>query len=147
MPVSSAISPAANSPLPSQSIFAGMRMPLSLSLTYAQMVPNKPNGTDTRKTSRHSTGASTPPRIRPRNEPATAAMPLMPIALPRSSAGNASVKMAEELANRNAPPTPWKTRMMMIHSAPGTPVSHVTDSKIEKNVKIAKPRLYILTRP
>jgi hypothetical protein len=38
-------------------------------------------------------------------------------------------------------------RMMMIHNAPGTPVSQVTDSRIEKSVKMAKPRLYILTRP
>ena len=45
-------------------------------------------------------------------------MPLIPIALPRSSCGNASVRIAVELANRNAPPTPWKTRMMMIHNAP-----------------------------
>ena len=52
-----------------------------------------------------------------------------------------------ELANRNAPPTPWKIRMTMIHSAPAVPVSQVTDSRIEKIVKTAKPRLYILTRP
>ena len=40
------------------------------------------------------------------NEPLTAAMPLIPIAMPRSSAGKASVRIALELANRNAPPTP-----------------------------------------
>ena len=74
-------------------------------------------------------------------------MPLMPMALPRSFCGNASVRMAVELANRNAPPTPWKTRMMMIHSAPAGPVSQVTESRIEKKVNTAKPRLYILTRP
>ncbi len=111
MPVSTAMRPTANSVLPSQSILAGMRIPLSLSLTYAQTVPNRPNGTETRKTSRHSIGASTPPSIRPRKEPPTAAMPLIPIALPRSSAGNASVRIAVELANSSAPPTPWKTRM------------------------------------
>ena len=110
-------------------------------------MPNKPNGTDTRNTSRHSMGASTPPSSSPRNEPDTAAMPLIPIALPRSSSGKASVRIAVELANRNAPPTPWKTRMMMIQSAPAGPVRNVTDSMIEKNVKTAKPRLYILTRP
>ncbi len=44
-----------------------------------------------------------------------AATPLMPMALPRSFAGKASVRMALELANRNAPPTPWKTLMAMIH--------------------------------
>ena len=37
--------------------------------------------------------------------------------------------------------------MMMIHRAPAGPVSQVTDSRIEKNVKTAKPRLYIFTRP
>ena len=110
-------------------------------------MPNTPNGTETRNTSRHSIGASTPPSSRPRNEPDTAAMPLMPMALPRSSWGKASVRIAVELANRNAPPTPWKIRMMMIQSAPAVPVSHVTDSRIEKIVKMAKPRLYILTRP
>ncbi len=37
--------------------------------------------------------------------------------------------------------------MMIIHSAPALPSSHVTDSRIEPSVKIAKPRLYIRTRP
>jgi hypothetical protein len=55
--------------------------------------------------------------------------------------------MALELANKKAPPTPWKVRMAMIQIAPPTPVNHVTDSKIENNVKTAKPRLYIRTRP
>ena len=120
---------------------------MSLSLTYAHTVPNRPNGTETRKTSRHSIGASTPPSIRPRNEPPTAAMPLIPIALPRSSTGKASVRIAVELANSSAPPTPWNTRMMMIHSAPPDPARNVTDSRIENTVKTAKPRLYIRTRP
>ena len=74
-------------------------------------------------------------------------MPLMPCALPRSSSGKASVMMALELANRNAPPTPWPTRMRMIHSAPAVPVSQLTDSRMEKTVKMANPRLYIRTRP
>lgn len=55
--------------------------------------------------------------------------------------------MAEELANRNAPPTPWKIGTMMIHHAPGTPVIQVMDSMIEKNVNPAKPGLQIRTRP
>ena len=111
------------------------------------MVPNRPNGTETRKTSRQCTGASTPPSSRPRNAPLIAAMPLMPIALPRSFCGNASVRMAVELANRHAPPTPWNTRMTMIQIAPAGPVSQVTDSRMENRVNTAKPRLYILTRP
>jgi hypothetical protein len=81
------------------------------------------------------------------NEPLTAAMPLMPMALPRSSSGKASVRIALEFAKSSAPPTPWNTRMMMIHRTPGTPVRKVTESRIEKAVKMAKPRLYILTRP
>ena len=32
-------------------------------------MPNIPNGTDTRNTSRQATGASTPPSTRPMNEP------------------------------------------------------------------------------
>ncbi len=72
---------------------------------------------------------------------------MIPIALPRSLAGKASVKMALELANRKAPPTPWKTRMTMIHRAPFVPFIQVTESKMEKMVNTANPRLYILTRP
>ena len=37
--------------------------------------------------------------------------------------------------------------MMISHSAPGVPCNQVTDSKIEKIVKIAKPMLYMRTRP
>ena len=55
--------------------------------------------------------------------------------------------MALELANKKAPPTPWPTRIKMIHMAAPAPVIHVTDSRMEKKVKTAKPRLYIRTRP
>jgi len=37
--------------------------------------------------------------------------------------------------------------MMIRYSAPAEPSSHDTDSRIEKMVKMAKPRLYIFTRP
>ncbi len=37
--------------------------------------------------------------------------------------------------------------MMMIHSAALVPVIHVTVKRIEKIVKIAKPSVYIRTRP
>ena len=57
------------------------------------------------------------------------------------------MRIALELANRNAPPTPCSTRMMISHHAAADPVIQVIDSMIEKNVKMAKPRLYILTRP
>ncbi len=55
--------------------------------------------------------------------------------------------MAMELAKMNAPPTPWPTRMTMIHRAASGPVIQVTDRRMEKAVKMAKPRVYILTRP
>ena len=57
------------------------------------------------------------------------------------------MRIAEEFANRNAPPTPWPSRIMTIHSAPWVPVIQVTDSSTEKTVKTAKPRLNIRTRP
>ena len=56
------------------------------------------------------------------NEPAMAATLLIPRAKPRWFSGKASVRMALELANRKAPPTPWKTRMMMSHRAPARAV-------------------------
>ena len=62
-------------------------------------------------------------------------------------AGKASVMMAEELAKSMAPPTPWPIRMPMSQTAAAGPCSQVTESRIEKTVKTAKPRLYILTRP
>ena len=75
------------------------------------MVPKMPKGTLTQKTSRQSQSARMPPRMRPTNEPAMAAMALMPIACPRSFTGNASVMMAVELASSIAPPTPCTMRM------------------------------------
>ncbi len=55
--------------------------------------------------------------------------------------------IALELAKRKAPPTPCSTRMMLIHQAAAVPCIQVTASRIENSVKIAKPRLYIRTRP
>ncbi len=37
--------------------------------------------------------------------------------------------------------------MTISQIAPASPVSHVTASRIEKNVKTANPRLYIRVRP
>ncbi len=81
------------------------------------------------------------------NEPAIAATMLIPRASPRSSAGNASVRMADELAIRNAAPTPCTTRMTIIHIAPFEPCIQVTESRIDPAVNTAKPRLYMRTRP
>ena len=58
----------------------------------------------------------------------------MPIAMPRSSSGNASVRMAAELASSMAAPTPWKTRMMTSHRAAAVPLIQMIVSSSEKNV-------------
>ena len=53
IPIITSTSPAANVRLPSQSIGARVRTPISRRLRYDQIVPTMPNGTETRKTSRH----------------------------------------------------------------------------------------------
>ena len=53
------------------------------------------------------------------NEPAMAATWLMPSAIPRWLAGNASVRIAVELANNIDAPMPWTTRQLISHRAPG----------------------------
>ena len=85
--------------------------------------------------------------IRPRNDPAMAETWLMPSAMPRWWAGNASVRIAVELANSIAPPTPCPIRITISHIAPEPPVKGSTDSSTEKTENTRKPRLYILTRP
>jgi hypothetical protein len=116
-------------------------------MKYAHKVPNAPTGAETRKIRCQFTGASAPPRISPMNDPAIAATEFRPRAVPRWWAGNASVRIAAALANRNAPPMPWTIRQMISQRAPDTPCIQVTVRKIEATVKIAKPRLYIRTRP
>ena len=86
-------------------------------------MPSSPNGTLTKNTSRQSTSDSSPPMIRPRKLPASAATWLMPSAKPRWLEGNASVRIAVELANSIAPPTPWTMRKTISHSAPWPPDS------------------------
>jgi hypothetical protein len=67
--------------------------------------------------------------------------------MPRWLCGKASVRIADELANRKAPPTPWPTRITISHSAADEPVIQVTDRSSEKIVKIANPSVNIRTRP
>ena len=55
--------------------------------------------------------------------------------------------MAALLAMIKAPPTPWNTRMMIMNNAAEDPCIQVTDNMTEKTVKMAKPMLYIRTRP
>src|SRR6202171_2405729 len=69
MGTSTRISPTANVALPHQSMRAGRRSPRSCSFQYAQTVPKTPNGTETRNTSRHDAGASSPPSPSPTHEP------------------------------------------------------------------------------
>jgi hypothetical protein len=98
-------------------------------------------GTDTRKISRQLIGAKRPPSTSPMKVPLVAATELIPSAMPRWLAGKASVRMAAELANTIAPPTPWKTRSTMSQVAPSVPDIQVIVSNSEKNVNSAKPRL------
>ena len=133
--------------LPHQSMRACWRMPRSSSFIHDQTVPNRPTGTDTRNTSRQSIGPRMPPTTRPMNEPAMPATAFTPSAMPRWSEGKASVRIAEELANRKAPPTPWPMRITIIQIAAGGPVIQVTDRSSEKTVKIAKPSVNMRTRP
>ena len=76
-----------------------------------------------------------------------AAIELTPSARPRWFSGNASVRIALELAKISAPPTPWPTRMRISHIAADDPCIQVTDSRIEKTVNTANPRRNIRTRP
>ena len=80
-------------------------------------------------------------------DPAIAATWFSPSARPRSCDGNASVKIALELAISIAPPTACKILIAISHQAAAVPCSHVTDSITENSAKIANPRLNIRTRP
>ena len=72
---------------------------------------------------------------------------LMPIAVPRWFEGNASVRIAGELAISMAPPMACRTRQPISHSAPLGPVNGSKGNASAPNPKIAKPMLYIRTRP
>ena len=72
---------------------------------------------------------------------------LSPRAMPRWLAGNASVRIAPELAEMFAPPMPWTIRNPISHSAPALPCSQSMLSMIEAIAKMRKPRLYMRTRP
>ena len=82
------------------------------------MVPKMPIGTLTQKTARQSQAASRPPSSRPTNWPEMPAIWLMPSAMPRWLAGNASVRIAAEFAISIAPPNACTTRQPISHSAP-----------------------------
>ena len=54
-------------------------------------------------------------------KPLTPTMLLMPSAIPRWFAGNASVMIAAAFASRQAPPMPWTTRRPIRYAAPSRP--------------------------
>jgi hypothetical protein len=144
---SSAPAPAVKVRFPTQSIRPGLRVPVSRRLRYDQMVPTTPIGTLTQNTARQSTVDSSPPASSPRNWPASAVIWLMPRAIPRCRAGKASVRIAAELAVSMDPPKACTIRKPISHSAPEPPVSGSSESASEAQEKIAKPMLYIRTRP
>ena len=106
-----------------------------------------PIGTLTQNTPRQEISDRIPPTTKPRKEPAMAAIWLTPNAIPRRSGGNASVRIAVELANSIEPPTACTNRQPMIHNAAPPPLPGVSASATEAAVKTTKPRLYIRTRP
>ena len=75
------------------------------------------------------------------NCPEIPAIWLMPSAMPRWCAGNASVRIAAAFAISIAPPNAWTTRQMISHSAPLLPVIGSNDNAIEASVNTTKPRL------
>lgn len=100
-----------------------------------------PTGTPTQKIARQSHSESTPPISRPRNDPATAETMLVPSAMPRWLAGNASVRIADDDAMSIAPPTPCTTRQAISHTAPPPTWNGSTDSATAATVKTTKPML------
>ena len=103
-------------------------------------MPRMPTGTLTQKIARQCHWARTPPMMSPRNDPAMAATWLMPSAMPRWSDGKASVRIAVELANSIAPPTPCATRQRISHNAPPAPESGSSARTTEAAVNTTKPR-------
>ena len=104
-------------------------------------MPNTPTGTLTQNTARQSMAASSPPAMRPTNWPAIAAIWFVPRARPRWSAGNASVRIAAELAVSIEPPSAWSTRQPISHMAAASPRNGSKESRIDAKVKTAKPPL------
>ena len=75
-------------------------------ITQPHKAPASPRGTLNQNTHGQLMATSAPPRTGPMTSPMAATMVLVPMASPSCSLGNASVTMAAELANRNAPLMP-----------------------------------------
>ena len=104
-------------------------------------MPKTPTGTLTQNTARQSMAARMPPATRPMNWPARAETWLIPRANPLCSVGNASVRMAAELAISIDPPTACRMRQPISHTAPWAPWYGSKESRIEATVKTMKPAL------
>ena len=116
----------------------------SSSLGRPRLFRTGPNGTEIRNTRRQSIGASRPPSTRPMNMPLTPTMLLMPSAIPRWLAGNASVRIAAEFASRNAAPTPCTTRkhdQVGGAGAAGEPVDrqHQRGGRVDDEAEVVHP--------
>ena len=72
---------------------------------------------------------------------------LIPMAVPRWSEGNASVRIAGELAISMAPPVACTIRKPISQSAPPGPLSGSNGSASAPSAKTVNPRLYMRTRP
>ncbi len=68
------------------------------------------------------------------NMPLTPTMLLIPSAMPRWRAGNASVMIAAALASRHAPPMPCTMRKTIRYVAPGRPCIQSIASSSEATV-------------
>ena len=75
-----------------------------------QAAPASANGTLNQNTQCHEIATSAPPSTGPITRPTAATIVFVPIARPSCSRGKASVTSAAALANRNAPPMPWRIR-------------------------------------
>ncbi len=129
------IKPSANVTLPHQSTGARRGCERSSSFRYAHTVPNRPTGTEMRKTRRQSIGASRPPSTSPTNMPLTPTMLLMPSAMPRWLAGKASVMIAAAFASRNAAPMPCTTRKAIRYVGAGT-TGHPVDRQQQRRDRV-----------
>ena len=115
----------------------------ALRVRYAQRVPNTPTGMLIRKMTRQLVRAMmAAPRMIPRTDPTPQMTAVEPNARPRSPAGKASERMANEFAVRRAAPTPWIAR----NPTSSTPLGARPQSA-EPTVKTMNPVLYIRLRP
>ena len=99
------------------------------------IMPTSPNGTFTKKMSRHPPAARRkPPTVGPSASPTAWAAPWIPIALPSDGFGTARTMMATLFACRSAAPTAWRARNPTSHPRPGA-----SPHSAEPTMKIPNP--------